>query len=244
VVEVDSENRRILRSISVGTDPVALVESGSALWVANATSDSVTRIDLTTATATASISVGRDPSSLAFNSDSNLVYVANHGDNTISVIDARTVSVVNTIQVGDGPISVAYDSGYPALNGSESLPAKLWVADREGKAVERIDPATNTVVRTWSLLASPITVSPDFDQAWVLEADNRIIALDDSSTQNLGQPTASVGNQPVAAILRDSADLLQNWTVIWVASAGTPTLSRFGGVLRNQCAVNLPTCSG
>lgn len=100
------------------------------------------------------------------------------------------------------------------------------------------------MTRSWSLQASPISVMPYSDQAWVVEADNTMIAIDDSTKQNLGQPTASVGNQPVAAILRDTADLLQAWDVIWVASSGPPTLTRIGGVIRNGCGVNLPTCSG
>lgn len=120
----------------------------------------------------------------------------------------------------------------------------MWVADYEGKTIERIDPGTNKVTRSWSLQASPISVMPYSDQAWVVEADNTMIAIDDSTKQNLGQPTASVGNQPVAAILRDTADLLQAWDVIWVASSGPPTLTRIGGVIRNGCGVNLPTCSG
>ncbi|HXC77024.1 MAG TPA: YncE family protein [Candidatus Acidoferrum sp.] len=244
VVEVDVKNNRVLHSVSVGKDPVALLESDSALWVANAASDSVTRIDMSSASVTATIPVGRDPRSLAFNHDSNIVYVANHGDNSISVIDAQAAIVVNTIQVGKGPVSVAYDSEYPALNPSDNVPAKLWVADDESKTVERIDPITNTVVRTWSLQANPISVLPDLDQAWVLEADNKLIALDDSSEQNLGQPAASVGSHPVAAILQSSGDLLQVWEVIWVASLGTPTISRFGGVLENGCGVDLLTCSG
>lgn len=245
VIEFNGHNKRVMQSIAVGKNPVALAESDGTLWVANAASDSVTRIDISKASVTATIPVGHDPRSLAINSVSNVVYAANHGDNTISVIDARAATVVNTIQVGSGPVNVAYDIGLPSFSSSEAVPAKLWVADHEGKTVERIDPATNNVVRTWSLVANPISVLPFANQVWVLEADNRLIALDDSSKQSLGQPTAPVGNQPVAAILTESGDLLQVWDVIWVASAGpAPTLSRLGGVLKNGCAQDLPTCSG
>src|ERR1700733_2257012 len=76
-------------------------------YVTNTQSNSVSVIDTTTRTVTATIPVGADPIAAAVSPDGSTVYVANEGGNSVSVINAATDTVTATIAVGVGPDAVA-----------------------------------------------------------------------------------------------------------------------------------------
>ena len=71
----------------------------------------VSVIDASTRTVTATVPVGKGPFGVAVDPDTHTVYVANYGDNSVSVIDASTRTVTATVAVGSGPRGVAVDPG-------------------------------------------------------------------------------------------------------------------------------------
>ena len=73
----------------------------------NERGDTVVRLDPSTNRVTATIRVGVNPLSVAF--DSGSVWVANYGDGTISRIDPDT-SQVQSIEVGAHPTHIALDA--------------------------------------------------------------------------------------------------------------------------------------
>jgi YVTN family beta-propeller protein len=112
IVRVDpasgAETRIALRSAAT---QVAVGEG--AVWVSNGPSDSVTKIDLETGTASRVIGVGDDPVGIAAGAGG--VWIANRLDGTVSRIDPSTSTLVETIKIGDAVEEVTVDR------------AKVWV---------------------------------------------------------------------------------------------------------------------
>ena len=75
--------------ISVGIMPfaVAVNPSTNTVYVANAFGNSVSVINGSTNTITATVSVGTHPRGVAVNPSTNTIYVTNQGGNSVSVIN-------------------------------------------------------------------------------------------------------------------------------------------------------------
>jgi YVTN family beta-propeller protein len=97
------------------------VATEDSLWVANRTSNTVTRLDHGVV---ATIPVGNAPGWPAVASDGT-IFVPNNGDNTVSRIDPATNSVIETIRVGAGPLVMRAAFG------------DLWLAHLRGATVWR-----------------------------------------------------------------------------------------------------------
>jgi len=97
------------RGIDIGDAPAGLAinPAGTALYVANQGSDSVSLISTATNRVVATYRVGDGPSAVAVNGAGTRVYVTNRGDGTVSVINTVTNQVVASVPVGSGPNGVA-----------------------------------------------------------------------------------------------------------------------------------------
>ena len=82
------------------------------------------------------ISVGSEPSAIAYDSANHCIYVANEGDLNVTVINGDTNSVVANIEVGGAPDGIAYDSATGDIYVANSLWSNFTI----------IDGATNEVV--------------------------------------------------------------------------------------------------
>ncbi|HEV8648022.1 MAG TPA: hypothetical protein VG276_01165 [Actinomycetes bacterium] len=123
---------RVTATIPVGAGPADVLVSDGAVWVANATQGTVSRIDPATNTVTRTIRVGRNPSRLAAGYGS--IWAANN-DGTVSRINARTGRVTATIPVtGIRPSDLAAGAG------------AVWVTSGAGARLMRVDPASNQQV--------------------------------------------------------------------------------------------------
>ena len=77
-------------------------------YVANASANEVSVIDLSTNTVAGTVSVGGSPRGVAITHDGKRAYVTNLNDDDISVIDLATNTVVGpTIPAGNGPHFIA-----------------------------------------------------------------------------------------------------------------------------------------
>jgi YVTN family beta-propeller protein len=138
---------RVAATIPVGAGPVDVLVSQDAVWVANATQGTVSRIDPATNTVTQTIQVGRNPLRLVAGFAS--IWVANHTEQTISRIDARTGQVAATIPtptLGPNQLAVGADS--------------VWAI--ASYLLRRIDPTTNQAVAVdadWELVDGGLTVA-------------------------------------------------------------------------------------
>ncbi len=92
--------------------------SASALaYVANASADTVTVVDITsdpadpgdfTAVAIDTIAVGDSPVDVAFQPNGAIALVANRNDNTVSIIEVSSHTVIDTANVGAAPEAIAF----------------------------------------------------------------------------------------------------------------------------------------
>ena len=134
--------------VSVGTFPAGVAATNAKAYVANAQSNSVSVIDIPTATVTATVPVGTFPVGVALSPDSSQAYVANYNSNSLSIIDTASNTVVSTVAVGSRP------------NGVIRVGATVYVANLTGNSISVVNPATATVTSTVTLGSNPSPIAP------------------------------------------------------------------------------------
>jgi YVTN family beta-propeller protein len=139
--------------VPVGNSPTSAAFDGSHMWVVNAASNNVSKIDITTNTVVATTTVGTNPVDIAF--DGTYMWVVNQSFGNVSKIDITTNTVVATTTVGAGPNAVAFDGTH------------VWVANTGSNNVSKIDITTNTVVATTTVGAGPSGIAFDGTHMWV-----------------------------------------------------------------------------
>ncbi|WP_295824469.1 YncE family protein [uncultured Microbacterium sp.] len=145
---------------------------GSAGYVANWGSDSVSRLNLQKATVDRTIyKPGSRPTGVAI--AKSFLYVTNSGDDTVSAIDSRTISqaspTVTTIDVGKKPGGIAVSAQGKSV----------YIANAGSNTVSVIDAASNTVVKTLPTGRTPsgIAVSPDGGTIYVTNRDDDTVSI-------------------------------------------------------------------
>ena len=130
---------------------------GTVLYVPNTFANTVSVVDTSSDTITATIPVGQWPYYTAVTPDGSQVFVPNYRSDTVSVISAATDTVTATIPVSSGPKGVVVDAAgkYAYVAGSGGL--------------TQISTATDTVTGTVAVGDSPQTlaVSPDGSTVYV-----------------------------------------------------------------------------
>lgn len=138
--------------------PITLNREGNHLWVVNPDPDnnSVTVIDVTQdfGQVLKEIPVGREPNSIALNSDGSRAYVANSLDGTVSVINVKKLKVVETIKVGVEPRALCFTPNF----------TRLYVACSSSNTIHVIDPQTDTVTR--------VIENPNFNNLFAITITN------------------------------------------------------------------------
>src|SRR6266851_1002692 len=112
---LDLFGKTVVQSISVGTEPAAVVlnSSASKAYVADYGSSSISEIDLTSNTQSRVASVGARPAALAMDPGGTAVWVG--GYNYISKVDLTSFSATQTFSVSGQVTSLAVSSGQNAL---------------------------------------------------------------------------------------------------------------------------------
>jgi YVTN family beta-propeller protein len=158
--------------------PIALVETVPAraatpaaptLYVANSKSSSVSVINTTTNTVTATVHVGNGPLGVAVTPNGQFVYVSNHGTSNVSVINAATNTVAATIPVGSLPLGIAVTP-----NGQD-----VYVANHASNSVSEIATATNSVVATIPVSNGPfpLAINPNGQQVYAVGTKSHEISV-------------------------------------------------------------------
>ena len=203
---------RVTATIPVGGDPVDVLVSQGAVWVA--AGQSVSRIDPATATTTSRVAVGPRPRLAAgFGS----IWAANNDPSGVSVtrIDAQTGQLEATI-----PISVTA----PAVKATQLAVGAdaVWViaSNTSANQLLRIDPATNQaapVSAVGEFMGSGIAVAGG--QVWLSGRDDQLVAQllrVNPTTNQIADPIPSDGD---AALATGGGSL-------WQAGVATQTIYR------------------
>jgi len=109
-------------------------------YVTNFRGNTVSVIDTSTNTVTATIAVGNGPDGVVFSPDDSRVYITNLAGSSISVIDTVSQTVVATIPLGalllPGPVAITPDG------------KTLYLTDSSNGDVEVVSTVTNTLIAT------------------------------------------------------------------------------------------------
>jgi YVTN family beta-propeller protein len=125
------------------------------------------------------ISVGLDPSALAYDSGMGEVYIANFDSNTVSVVNDTTNKVTANISVGLGPDAVAYDPEQQEIfvaNFGASSDNLTIINDSTDKTVGSIPMGGNPTSAVWDDRKDEIFVSNSgTDNVTIASGKNRTI---------------------------------------------------------------------
>jgi serine/threonine-protein kinase len=142
ITAVDAESGDVLRrDIAPHAAPLRLAVGAGGLWVSNATTNSVSRIDLGSAAPSAPIPAGRGPAGITV--ARGFVWVADSRSGSVAKLDPAVRAVVGTVEVGGSP------------GGIDAGPSLLWVASAPDDSVTRVD------LTSGEPEGSPISVGPE-----------------------------------------------------------------------------------
>jgi YVTN family beta-propeller protein len=190
---------------------VALSPDGKILYLANAGSDDVSVIDLSTNMGLAHLAVGANPRGIAITPDGSRIFVNNVLDGTLSVIDAETLTVTDTVLITDIPLTppvllgkkLFNSAAEPALTTDNwiscatchfdgTMDARTWLGFPDGP---RNTPALFGVAQTL-----PIHWSGDLDELQDVEVTIKDIQFGDGLVpgeghDSLGPPHAGISKE-------------------------------------------------
>lgn len=210
VAVVDPSRNRVVGDVQVGSRPIAIAFGAGAVWVANADSGTVSRLDPETHEVVATIGIGGAPASdIAVGAGS--VWVVTGSDGTLVRIDPRTNSRVETIPLG-GPNTLAPAGAY-ALAASRDA---VWVASASARVL-RVDPRTRAVTPV-RVGQTPTAIAASGGDVWVTLADRQTLRIDARSMEIAGYL-----DEPPSPI-----SLAVSGRVLWVGG-GAPELPGVSG---------------
>ena len=161
-------------AVRVGTRPTGLVVDDGSVWVVNFTDQTLTRIDASTGEVLANPAVGGTPTGLTVGGGAVWVTtgfgLASGESGSVIRFNARTGRPEGRVDVGSGADALAFGDN------------ALWVADRLGDQIVRIDPAGNAVVREIPVARAPNAVAVGTGSVWVASSlDTTIWRIDADS---------------------------------------------------------------
>jgi len=254
IVRIDLGSNQLTHGVRVGNGPAALAATDGTLWAANADSETVSRIDTSTATELETRGGFGVPGAIASSEDA--VWVVDGFSGRLSVIDPRSNTVtlvaadmhgVSGLASGFGAVWLTDAVGDRVIRlntrtrqveatidlAADSVPSAIavgsnavWVANQVAMTVSSIDPASNDVVTAAiPLCCRPTALAVLDSDVWVVSADSDRAQRVDGGRGAVAV-TVEVGDGPSAVLVRDDG--------VWVANALDQTvvrLDRAGDVL-------------
>ena len=135
-----------------------MIPDGTKVFVCNSASGSVSVINTTTNTVSATIFVGSWPNNVSVSPDGKRAYVSNVISSTVSVINTATNSVIATIPAdAPGGISISPDN------------SRAYISNGGGNTVSVVNTATNTIIGTIPVESGPglSVITPDGSKVYV-----------------------------------------------------------------------------
>jgi YVTN family beta-propeller protein len=196
---------RVVESLRLFGDPVAMAVQAEDVWVAGGNPTWVTRWVTPTnpmTRETPTIALPAAPTRLAAAEDA--VWVLTPADNRVVRIDPATNDGVATTAVGRAASGLAVGAG------------AVWVSRRSDGTVVRIDPATNQVAATIGVGRAPGAVTVAGGVVWVALPERGLGRIDPASNRSTVVDVPRCCNGELAA----------GEGALWVANRGDDTLVR------------------
>jgi len=203
----------VTTKVAVGGGPnhVAVTPNGAHAYVTDSHSSSVSVINTSSNTVSATVNLGGEPAGLAVTPDGAYVYVTD-GAGSVSVINTTTDTVTTSISVGFYPLGVAVtpDGEY------------AYVANYVDGTVSVISTATNTVTTTISLPfdSYPIGVAltPNGEYAYVTNQEHNTTFVISTATDTVTTTVNGLSNPYGVAVAPNGA-------YAYVTNDGTDSIS-------------------
>ena len=196
---VSSQNN----TLAMGSNPAAVCFDGASIWVANRSSNNVTKLNASTGAVLGTYAVGSNPIAVCF--DGASIWVANYGSNNVTKLNASTGAVLGTYAVGSFPYAVCFDG------------ASIWVANHSSDSVTKLNASTGAVLGTFSAGSAPIGICFDGANIWVSNHTSATVTkLNASTGAVLG--TFAVGSFPTGVCF--------DGIHIWVANNDSDTVTK------------------
>ena len=201
---VTMDSRDVTRMTALGRAPAAVASGMGSLWVADASGETVSRMDPENGNVVDRIQVAGEPGSIVAGGDA--IWVASTIGGTISRIDPDTDTVTQTVMVGGASAAAVSFGG-----------GSLWVADPTDQRLIQLDAQTGSVRRTLTLDLRPTTLAVGDGVIWVGDQTANLV---EQIAANSGKTlsTTHVGNGPAALALGAGG--------VWVANGLDGTVSR------------------
>src|ERR1700693_187825 len=133
--------------------PVGMAFDGANIWVANQTTNAVTKLRASDGTNLGTFAVGRNPRNISF--DGANIWVANQASTTVTKLRASDGTNLGTFAVGNNPQGVAFDG------------ANIWAANGGSTTVTKLRASDGTNLGTFAVGSSPNGVAFDGANIWV-----------------------------------------------------------------------------
>ena len=137
------------------------------------------------------IAVGDMPAEVTFSKEGRMAFVANGMSDSVSAIDVTTKAVMTTIPVGKDPVGA-----WPGVDGV------MYTDCEEGQSVSAIDPASMSVVRSYSLGFTPgmVATPPNASgELWITDAGNgKVVFNTTAADAKTGELTLAAGSHGIA----------------------------------------------
>jgi DNA-binding beta-propeller fold protein YncE len=222
ISRIDARTRKRVSTFSVGGTPRTILAAFDSLWVGTS-EGRVYRVEPSTDIVESTWTLPNAGKSSAFELDVGAGWLAEGrgavwaaSTRTISRIDPVTSRLEPHRSAVWGQMAYGFGSlwvmalelkrlSVPTMRdvGTVRLPGSstdlvvgfgsVWVADDEGRAVLRIDPRQETVVRTYELEGSPLGVAVGRDAVWAASEDGTVARIDPDTDE---VTVAQVGGAP------------------------------------------------
>ena len=203
VSALDPRTGAVVALVSDGDRPTEVASGAGAVWVSNASSNTVSRIDSAT-DAVVPIKVGLQPAGIAVGAGS--VWVADSGDATIARINTQSPFDVTVIPVRPGPSDVVVAAG------------SVWLTNSLDAVVTEIDPRTSRPTRTVPVGVAPVGIAFGAGSLWVVNQGDDTVTRIDPVTGRADEAPIKVGHGPVGVAYGAGA--------VWVTNNTDGSLSR------------------
>ncbi len=205
---------------AVGDFPVAVAFDGSSIWVANQSSDNVTKLRASDGETLGTFAVGDGPSAVAF--DGSSIWVANHSSDDVTKLRASDGTSLGTFPVGDGPSALAFDR------------ISMWVANSESDNVTKLA-SNGDVEGTFAVPDKPSALVHGFRSIWVASKGHgtltKLRETDGTTMSTIPKPTS------VTALAYDGHNL-------WYVHTGFSTQAHVGIVVTPPGVIKLRESDG
>jgi YVTN family beta-propeller protein len=181
-------NNTQITTVGVGSTPrgITITPNGAAVYVANYSSNTVSKISTATNTVLATISVSGNPHGITVTPDGTKIIVASHTGNSLAVINTATDAVATTISLGRSPwnVKVSPDSRF------------AYTSNVNNNTISVVDLQTNAVVTHVAVGGSPYELGINRSGTRVYSANygSGNLSVIDTSTNVVIQTVSGINN--------------------------------------------------